>query len=135
MGSVSRSQRRQNLLRPLRSPSSVPPSSPSSPSSPTRRRPSNAARRTSNLSPTSNTARRAKQQQQQQQRTRVLLLFLSRRVMLSFYISFICSTLPNTAAPKQKRRLGTRIHTHYIKCKEKRREEVFCDTHANTRTL
>merc|ERR1711991_502751 len=30
------------------------------PSSPTRRRPSNAARRTSNLSPTSNTARRAK---------------------------------------------------------------------------
>merc|ERR1711916_190061 len=56
-------------------------------------------------------------------------------IMLSFYISFIYSTLPNAAAPKQKRRLGTRIHTHYIKCKEKRREEVFCDTHANTRTL
>ena len=128
--SVSRSQRRRHLLRPLRSPSSVPPSSPSSPSSPTKGGDHQRPRGVRGRSPTSNTARRAKQQQQQQQqRTRVLLLFFL-SLLLSFYISFIYSTLPNTAAPKQKRRLGTRTHILY-KVQRQRKKRSFV-THIPT---
>merc|ERR1712072_1354319 len=83
--SVSRSQRRRHLLRPLRSPSLVLPSSPSSPSSRTRRRPSNAARLSSPPSPTSNTAPRAKQQQQQQQRA--YYYYYYRVIIFLFHLS------------------------------------------------
>ena len=49
--------------------------------------------------------------------------------MLSFYISFIYSTLPNTAAPKQKRRLGTCTHIYKVQREEKRSFVTHMPTH------